>query len=163
MLFRSRVDRALTTPLAVENAVWDRLTRRIERLKTGIDLRGLEIVHPRPPAPTEAAFKDVINAQEDSKKRVNEAALYRSTAIRRAEATADATRQESRSRAHAILRHAQARANSFRVICAEYERNRSATRARLYLEMAEKVFPQVRKVVLPRRGGDDVKLFLGDE
>ena len=152
----SEVDRLLTSgKIELRDILNRELAEHLKRMDLGVEILSAEIRNVRPPRSTMQAFKDVINAQEESRETIHQAESYAKRTI--PEAHADALRivSEAESYGTKIVESAKGEAGRFELVAVEYQRYPDLTRERLRQEMLEKVMPVVSKRVLgPADRGD---------
>ena len=132
----------------IEREAMDRLTKLNEFYDTGIRIVQLKLQDANVPDPVKPALREVEEAKQEKERRINEAqAAYQKT-ISAAQGLAD--EQIARAKGYAVERvnEAVGDANRFNAIQAEYRKAPRVTRARLYLEMMNKVLPKVKNKVL---------------
>ena len=139
---------------------------RLDALGCGIQIDSVELKSAEPPQYVMAAFKDVINAQEERTTLIHEAESYRNQTIPQAQAKASATLQEAEAYKARKIAHAQGEAKRFSKMLAEYSKSKDVTRERLYIELLEEILPQMKKYIISEEGGEDVvrlKFFSGQK
>ena len=159
-LARAKIDDVLTRPVYVQNKILADLSNRLSEIDAGVEVQGLELTQPHPPRETAEAFNEVINAQEDKKSSINEATGYYNEVIPSADAEASSIKQNAIAKANEIIRESEAKADKFNALLKEYKKEKSSTKARLYLEMAEKVFPAIKKTIINKKTKGKIKLLI---
>lgn len=152
----SGVDRLLTSgKIELRDILNNELATNLARIDLGVEILSAEIRNVRPPRSTMQAFKDVINAQEESRESIHQAESYAKRTIPEAHAEALRIVSEAESYSSKAIESAKGEAGRFELVAAEYQRYPELTRERLRQEMLEKVMPVVRKRILgPSDGGD---------
>lgn len=152
----SEVDRLLTSgKIELRDVLNRELAEHLARIDLGVEILSAEIRNVRPPRSTMQAFKDVINAQEESRETIHQAESYAKRRIPEAHAEALRIVSEAESYGTKIIESAKGEAGRFELVAAEYQRYPDLTRERLRQEMLEKVMPLVSKRVLgPSDRGD---------
>ncbi len=122
--------------------------RLLDLYGAGIVLLGGNLQMVSPPAPVIAAFNDVTAAKKDAEKQMEDARLYANQTV--PGARGEAARIVGGARGQADLRVNQARgeADRFQSLLAEYLRDPSVTRRRLYLETMERVLSRAEVMVV---------------
>ena len=109
-----------------------------------------------PPDQVKDAFNEVVRAREDRERQQNEAQAYREDIVPKARGEAEqVTRAAEAYREERVLQ-AQGDVARFSAVLEEYRKGRDVTRERLYLETIERVFANVRKVVIDGPVGNNV-------
>jgi len=146
--------------LEVETDIRNALQTIIDGYKSGIRIIEVKLQTVRPPKEVASAFSDVVSAKEDKDRAIKEAQGYNEDILpksrgkaRRIELNAEAYKAEK-------VKHAQGDADKFKAILKEYEKAKSITRKRLYLEMMEEVLPGVNKfIIAPEAAGSPLQLL----
>ena len=136
----------------------------LERYDSGLLIMAVQLQDVNPPTQVQDAFIDVASAREVKNRIINEAQGYRNAII-----------PETRGKVSQILnaaagyraektRKATGDADRFKQILREYQKAKSVTRKRLYLETMEEILPGIKKVILDQNKGRGVLpiLPLGD-
>ena len=115
---------------------------------TGIRIVQLKLQDANVPDPVKPALREVEEAKQEKERRINEAQAGYQKTISAAQGLAD--EQIARAKGYAVERvnEALGDANRFNAVQAEYRKAPRVTRARLYLEMMNKVLPKVKNKVL---------------
>ena len=128
--------------------------------RAGILIDQVRLQDVQPPQPVQAAFKDVVSAKEDKERLVNQAKGYEQDIIPKARGEAERILREAEAFREQHIRQAQGDASRFLAVLREYAKAKEVTRRRLYLEMIEDVFPDVRKFIVdPQAGGNLLQLL----
>jgi len=120
----------------------------LDGYEAGIDIQAVELQDVQPPSEVRAAFDDVVAANQDANRAVNEAEGYRNEVLPRARAEATELLQGAEAYRDAKIAEATGEAGRFTALTAEYRKAPAVTRKRLYLETMEQVLPQVEKVII---------------
>ncbi len=134
--------------VAIEAA--DVLQDILDGYESGIDVDGVQLQDVQPPAPVRESFDDVVAANQDANRLVNEAQAYQNEVIPRAEAEATELRQGAQAYRDSKIAQATGEASRFQAVVAEYRKAPEVTQKRLYLETMESVLPEVDKVIIER-------------
>jgi len=146
---RMTVDGVLREQRALVTTEVSRLLQEIlDSYEAGLDVQGVQLQDVRPPASVQAAFEDVVAANQDASRLGNEAEGYRNEVLPKARAEAAETRASAEAYREAKIAQATGEAERFKAIVAEYRKAPEVTRKRLYLETMERVLPQVEKVII---------------
>lgn len=114
----------------------------------GLSIQGVQLKDAQPPAPVRAAFDDVIAAQQDASRAVNEARGYSNEVLPRARAEAAELTAAASGYRQSVVAEAHGAADRFSAVAAEYRKAPRVTEKRLYLETMEAVLPGVEKVII---------------
>jgi membrane protease subunit HflK len=120
----------------------------LDRYQAGIEVVTLKLQDVDPPDQVSDAFKDVISAQQDKERMINEARGYANDVVPRARGQAAQLLNEAEAYGEAKVRDATGIAQRFVALHQEYVKAKEVTRRRLYLETLEEVLPRVNKIVL---------------
>jgi len=148
---RTTVDGVLREKKALVSADAARLLQEIlDGYGAGLDVAQVQLQGVQPPAEVRAAFDDVVAANQDASRLVNEAEGHRNEVVPRARAEAAETLAQAQAYRESKVAEATGAASRFRSIAAEYRKAPEVTRQRLYLETMEQVLPKVDKVIIER-------------
>lgn len=120
----------------------------LDSYEAGLDIQGVQLQDVQPPAAVRAAFDDVVAANQDASRLVNEAEGFANEIIPRAEAEAAELVAEAEAYRDTKIAQATGEAARFTAIAAEYRKAPKVTEQRLYLETMEAVLPDVEKVII---------------
>jgi membrane protease subunit HflK len=157
------------------NAIDDALTEGKERIQTdaqallqaivdryaaGIEVVTVKLQDVDPPDQVSDAFKDVISAQQDKERLINESRGYANDVVPKARGQAAQLLNEAEAYREAKVRDATGAAQRFVALHAAYAEAEEVTRRRLYLETMEEILPRVNKVILDEAAGKEVVPYL---
>jgi membrane protease subunit HflK len=146
---RMTVDGVLREQRALVSTEVSRLLQEIlDAYESGLDVQGVQLQEVQPPAPVRAAFDDVVAANQDASRLVNQAEGYRNELLPQARAEAAEALAAARGYREAKIAEATGEAARFEAIVAEYRKAPEVTEKRLYLEAMESVLPEVEKVIV---------------
>lgn len=114
----------------IELAVMTRMQAMLDGYRAGIAVQGIEIDKTDPPQQVIEAFNDVLAAQQDAERDINQAQRYAQQLLARAEGDAEA----------------------FNQIYSEYRLAPEVTRRRLYYETMESVLSKTDKTIIEADG-----------
>jgi membrane protease subunit HflK len=114
----------------------------------GLSIQGVQLKDAQPPAPVRAAFDDVIAAQQDANRAMNEARGFSNEVLPRARAEAAEITAAANAYRLTTVAEASGAASRFAAVAAEYRKAPGVTEKRLYLETMEMVLPGVEKVII---------------
>ena len=155
------INDALTTGKeAIQSEAEAELQDILDSYKAGILIVTVKLQDVGPPSQVNDAFKDVINAQQDKERRINEAMGYRNDIIPKARGVAAQMLNEAEAYKESLIKRAEGEAERFNKILKEYRLAKVVTRRRLYLETMEKILPATKKFVLEGKAGNSTLPFL---
>ena len=128
----------------------------LDRYKTGVNVRAVEMQNAQPPAEVKAAFDDAVKAREDEERIKNEAEAYANDVIPRARGQAARIIQEAQAYKESIVARAQGEASRFEQIYTEYRKAPEITRDRLYLESIEAVLTNSTKLIIDQDSSNNI-------
>ena len=113
-----------------------------------------------PPNQVSDAFKDVISAQQDKERLINEARGYANDVVPKARGQAAQLLNEAEGYSAAKVQDASGAAERFIALQEEFEKAKDVTRLRLYLETMEQVLPRVNKIIIDDVAGKQIVPYL---
>ena len=130
----------------------------LDRYKTGIEVVAINMQQGgvTPPAQVQAAFDDVLKADQERERSKNQAQAYANEVVPRAEGTAARLRQQAEAYKASIVATAEGDAQRFSAILAEYQKAPQVTRERMYLETMQQVYGNVNKVIVDSKQGSNL-------
>ncbi len=160
---RTTLDNATTEGrTAIQAEVLSELQRVLEEYGVGVTITNVEIKGADPPSGTVMldgrqvsvidAFRDVVAANNDRERRINEATRYANQIIPEAQGDAARLRQEAEAYKQQQIQKATGDAERFNSIYSSYEQSREVTARRLYLETMEEVLRNSAKVIIDENG-----------
>ncbi len=102
----------------------------------------------------QAAFDDVLKADQERERIKNEAQAYANDVVPRATGTAARLTQEAEGYKARIVAQAQGDAQRFSSVLAEYQKAPQVTRDRMYLDTMQSIYSGVNKVIIDSRAGN---------
>lgn len=146
---RTKIDQALTEGKEeIQIAAQTALQAILDRYDAGIEIVTVKLQDVDPPAQVSDAFKDVISAQQDKERLINEAAGYANDVVPRARGAAAQLLNEAEAYREATVRNARGVAERFVQLQSEYDKAKDVTRERLYLETMEAILPGMHKIIM---------------
>ena len=147
---RNKIDETLTTgKFAIQEETKLQLQAILDKYKSGIHVVAVQLQDVSPPKEVIGAFKDVASAKEDKNRMVNQAEGYRNDVIPKARGEAEAMIRDAEGFRDSRVKRAEGDAAKFTTILKEYNKAKTITEKRLYLETMEKVLPDVEKIIVP--------------
>ncbi|HWP67182.1 MAG TPA: FtsH protease activity modulator HflK [Candidatus Limnocylindria bacterium] len=146
---RTEIDQVLTEGKDAVQVEAQRVLQEIlNRYDAGIEVVTLKLQDVDPPDQVSDAFKDVISAQQDRERLINEARGYENDVVPRARGQAAQILNEAEGYSAAKVREATGVAQRFVALQEEYAKAKEVTRRRLYLETMEAILPEMNKIVM---------------
>ncbi len=128
----------------------------LDRYRTGVDIRSVNMQDAQPPGQVQDAFLDAIKAREDQERIINEANAYRNDVVPKARGEANAVLQGAEGYQQRVIAQAEGETSRFLQVLAEYQNAPEITRKRLYLEAIESVMANSSKVMLDVEGSSNL-------
>ncbi|MCF8178491.1 MAG: FtsH protease activity modulator HflK [Sulfuritalea sp.] len=128
----------------------------LDRYKTGIQIRSVNMQGTQPPEQVQAAFDDAVKAGQDRERQKNEGQAYANDVIPRARGAASRLKEESNGYRQRIIVTAEGDASRFKQVLTEYSKAPEVTRKRMYLETVEQVYANTSKVMLDAKGAGNL-------
>jgi membrane protease subunit HflK len=158
---RNAIDEVLTEGKEEVQIEAQRVLQRIFDLyDAGIEVVTLKLQDVDPPDQVSDAFKDVISAQQDKERLINEARGYANDVVPRARGQAAQLVNEAEGYREAKVREATGTAKRFTALQEEYAKAKDVTRKRLYLETMESILPNANKIVMDDLSGKQTVPYL---
>ena len=147
---RNKIDETLTTgKFTIQEETKLQLQAILDKYESGIHVVAVQLQDVSPPKEVIGAFKDVASAKEDKNRMVNQAEGYRNDVIPKARGEAEAMIRDAEGFRDSRVKRAEGDAAKFTTILKEYNKAKTITEKRLYLETMEKVLPDVEKIIVP--------------
>lgn len=146
---RTTIDAVLSEGRGQVQAEAEQLLEEIlDRYDAGIEIDRLLLQEVAPPRDVRAAFDDVIAAEQDEERQVQEAEGYRNEVLPQARAQSIEIERGAEAYRDAKVAEAGGEAARFSALLVEYQKAPEVTRKRLYLEAMEEVLPKVQKLII---------------
>ena len=147
---RNKIDETLTTgKFTIQEETKIQLQNILDKYESGIHGVAVQLQDVSPPKEVIGAFKDVASAKEDKNRMINQAEGYRNDVIPKARGEAEAMIRDAEGFKESRVKRAEGDATKFTTILKEYNKAKSITEKRLYLETMEKVLPGIEKIIIP--------------
>jgi len=155
------IDDALTQGKElIQQDAQETLQKILDSYDSGVEIVTVKLMNVDPPEPVEDAFKDVINAQQDRERLINNASGYANAVIPQARGEAAQLLNEALAYKEAKVAQANGAGQRFIALYDEYVKAKDVTRQRLYLETLEDVLPRMNKILIDERAGGQVVPYL---
>ena len=146
---KRNIDDVLTTQKAeVQDEVLLLMRRLTADYSTGIEVIAVRLQNVNPPVQVQDAFDDVTRAREERDRIINLADAYKESEIPRARGEAAKITEAAEAFKQGRIARAKGEAEGFKKLLESYEKSPEVTRQRLYLEMVERVFPELNKYII---------------
>jgi membrane protease subunit HflK len=132
----------------------------LDRYAAGVQVVTVKLQDVDPPDQVSDAFKDVISAQQDKERLINEALGYANDVLPKARGQAAQLLNEAEGYKEAKVREAAGTAQRFVALESEYAKAKDVTRRRLYIETMEEVLPRMNKILLDDLAGKQTVPYL---
>ena len=147
---RNKIDETLTTgKFTIQEETKEQVQSILDKYESGIHIVAVQLQDVSPPKEVIGAFKDVASAKEDKNRMINQAEGYRNDVIPKARGEAEAMIRDAEGFKESRIKRAEGDATKFTTILKEYNKAKSITEKRLYLETMEKVLPGIDKIIIP--------------
>ncbi len=124
----------------------EEIEEALQSFDLGVIVRRVELQDVTPPQRVKPAFNEVNQAEQERERLINEAEKRRSQVIPRAEGQAIQIVEEARAYATERINRARGETERFTAILEQYNNSPQVTRRRLYIEMIDKVLPELGNV-----------------
>lgn len=157
----NKIDDALTEGKErIQEEAHARLQEILDDYDVGIRVEALKLQDVDPPDQVSDAFKDVISAQQDKERLINEATGYANDVVPKARGQAAQLINEAQGYKAAKVQDATGQAQRFIALEQEYAKAKDVTRQRLYIETMEDVLGRANKILLDDAAGQQVVPYL---
>ena len=137
----------------IEIEVQEIIQSILDEYQSGIQITQVQTQKADPPDQVIDAFRDVQAARADMERSKNEAEAYANDVIPRARGDAAKILQEAEAYKKQVVAAAEGEASRFIAIYSEYEKAKTVTQERMYLETMEKVLADIDKVIIDKKAG----------
>lgn len=133
----------------IEVEALDRLKRQVAQYGLGVSIDQIQLKNVNPPAPVQASFNEVNQAQQERERTINVARGEYNKVVPRARGEAEERLRTAEGYAIRRINEAEGDAARFLALFTQYTNAPAVTRQRLYLETLEEVLPRLRgKIVV---------------
>jgi len=158
---RNDIDDALTEGKErIQNDAQVLLQSVLDRYRAGIEVATVKLQDVDPPDQVADAFKDVISAQQDRERLINEARGYANDVVPKARGQAAQLLNEADAYSQSKVIEAEGAASRFNALHDEYAKAPDVTRTRLWLETMEDVLGRSSLLLLDESVGKQVVPYL---
>lgn len=159
---KTTIDEVLTSGKEqVQSETRALLKELMSRYQSGLEVTEVKLQAVDPPEQVKEAFHDVVRAQEEKLKLINQADAYEAEVVPKARGQAHEIEREAEAYKEQRVLRATGDAERFKSVVAEYKKAPRVTRERLYLETVERVLKSVpaKTVVDDKIAGGTVPLL----
>jgi len=161
VLGRNDIDTALTEGKEqVQQDAQVLLQQILDQYHIGLEVVTVKLQDVDPPNQVSDAFKDVISAQQDKERLINEARGYANDVVPKARGQAAQLLNEAEGYSAAKVHDASGAAQRFIALQDEFEKAKDVTRLRLYLETMEQILPRMNKIIIDDVAGKQIVPYL---
>ena len=152
------VDDVITTGKAqIQADIREKITKRLEQEDLGITLVNITMQDAEPPTyEVQQAFKAVETSKQEADTAINNANKYANEVLPAAKADADEILRQAEAYKEARIAQANGQATRFTELYQEYSKYPEVTRRRLYYEMIQEIFPNIKVIILGEDGTNTV-------
>lgn len=158
---RNNIDDALTEGKErIQNDAQVLLQSVLDRYRVGIEVATVKLQDVDPPDQVADAFKDVISAQQDRERLINESRGYANDVVPKARGQAAQLLNEAEAYSQSRVNESEGAAARFNALLDEYAKAPEVTRTRLWLETMEDVLGRSSLLLLDESAGRQVVPYL---
>ena len=128
----------------------------LDRYGTGVTISKLNLQAVAAPEAVNEAFQDVVKAQQDRDRQVNEGQSYANRVIPEARGRSSRLLEEASGYEQSVLTRAQGDASRFTSVVGEYNKAPAVTRERLYIDMMQSVLGNSSKILVDQKAGQSL-------
>ena len=136
------------------------LQRLVDSYEAGILVTDVKLQVVDPPEQVKDAFHEVVRAREDREKVINEARGYTEDILPKARGQAQEVLRGAEAYRERRVIEAQGDTAKFTALLQEYAKSKEVTRARLHLEVIERVLARTDKILMDGTAGSNLLPFL---
>ncbi|MBT9493607.1 MAG: FtsH protease activity modulator HflK [Paucibacter sp.] len=129
---------------------------QLDRLKSGIQIKSVNVQNVAPPEQVQASFDDAFKARADGERLLNEGQAYANDVIPKARGTSARLMEEAEGYKSRVVAQAEGDAQRFKSVLSEYQKAPVVTRDRLYIDAMQQVYSNVSKVMVDSRNGSNL-------
>lgn len=141
-------------------AAEEKLQSMFEDVNIGVSIDYVQIKSVTPPAPVQEAYNEVLQAQQDRDKIINEAKTEYQKRVVPIEGEANKIIAEARGYKEKRIKIAEGEVSYFNRLYDEYKNAPDITKQRIYLETMSKIFPKLKDVYIVDENQKNIIPFL---
>ena len=111
---------------------------------------------PKPPAEVQSAYDDVLAAEEDRNRYINEAQAYRNDILPKAKGQKQRMLENAEGYKQEVISKSEGETQRFLKVLTEYKKAPRVTRERLYIDAMESVYLNSKKVMVDVKKGNNL-------
>jgi membrane protease subunit HflK len=132
----------------IQRRIAQRAQSMLDEYGAGLYIVNVNLQEVNPPQEVAEAFRDVASAREEKEETINKAQGYWNTVIPQARGNAHKLISDAEGYGEEIVNQSKGDADKFSSMLNEYQRAKSVTEYRLYLETIEKIMAKAKKFVV---------------
>ncbi|MCP4726401.1 MAG: FtsH protease activity modulator HflK [bacterium] len=150
---KNSIDDILTeNKTMIQNETQETLQEILDRYDTGISVNTVKLQDVQPPDEVVDAFKDVASSIQDKDRLINQAEGYKNDIIPKARGEAAKLIKEAEAYREERVKRAEGDISRFLSILTEYNKAKTVTKQRLYIETMESILPGIEKFIIESDG-----------
>ncbi len=150
---KNSIDEVLTeNKTKIQNDTQETLQLILDRYNSGISVNTVKLQDVQPPEEVADAFKDVASAIQDKDRLINQAEGYKNDIIPKARGEAAKLIKEAEAYKEERIKRAEGDVARFISILTEYNKAKTVTKQRLYIEAMEAILPGIEKFIIDSDG-----------
>ena len=123
---------------------------------TGLIVASFNMQQPKPPAEVQTAYDDVLAAEEDRNRYINEAQAYRNDILPKAKGQKQRMLENAEGYKQEVISKSEGETKRFLKVLTEYKKAPRVTRERLYIDAMESVYLNSKKVMVDVKKGNNL-------
>jgi membrane protease subunit HflK len=127
------------------------LQKILDDYEAGLHIMTVKLQDVEPPGPVQDAFKDVINAEQDRERMINESEGFANDILPKARGSAAQLLNEAQGYSASRVNIAKGEARRFELVHEAYKKAPEVTRKRMYLETMEVILPDIEKIIVDEK------------
>lgn len=146
---KNNIDEALTTgKFQIQEEIMRLAQEVLDLYNSGILVVAVQLQDVHPPKEVADAFRDVASAREDRSRLIREAEGYNNDVIPKARGEAEKRIREAEAYMEERIKKSEGDAEKFLLVLNEYQKAKSVTEQRLYIETMEEILPNIKKYII---------------
>ncbi len=131
----------------------------LDRYKSGILVRRVNLQAAQAPEEVKAAFDDAVKAGQDRERLKNEGEAYANDVLPKAKGAAARLLEEANGYRQTVVANAEGEASRFRQVLIEYERAPGVTRERIYIDTVQAIMSNSTKVMVDSKQNNNMLML----
>ena len=132
----------------IQKRIAQKAQSMLDEYGTGLYIVNVNLQEVNPPRAVAEAFRDVSSAREEREEKINKAQGYWNTVIPEARGNAHKLISDAEGYNQEVINQSRGDADKFSAMLDEYQRAKSVTAYRLYLETIEKILAKANKFIV---------------